>query len=49
VTGGGAQVLFGPHWTLDAGYRIYRIRANTDLNSLPLNSNGVMFGAGNRF
>jgi len=42
-------VLFGPHWTIDGGYRFYRIGANSDLQSQPLNSNGVTFGAGYRF
>jgi opacity protein-like surface antigen len=49
TTGAGAQVLFGPHWTLDAGYRFYRIAANPDLESSPLKSNAVTFGAGYRF
>ncbi|HEY7185962.1 MAG TPA: outer membrane beta-barrel protein [Vicinamibacterales bacterium] len=49
TTGAGAQVLFGPHWTVDAGYRFYRIGANSDLQSEALNSNGVTFGAGYRF
>lgn len=49
TTGAGAQVLFGPHWTLDAGYRFYRIAANPDLDSTALKSNGVTFGAGYRF
>ena len=49
TTGAGAQVLFGAHWTFDAGYRFYRIAANADLDSTPLKSNGVTFGAGYRF
>src|SRR5262245_16258363 len=49
TTGAGAQVLFGPHWTIDAGYRFYRIAANPDLESTALKSNGVTFGAGYRF
>ena len=49
TTGGGAQVVFGPHWAVDASYRFYRVAANPDLDSTPLKSNGITFGAGYRF
>jgi opacity protein-like surface antigen len=47
--GGGVQIPVAPHVAIDAGYRYSRINADTSLNALPLNANGLTFGVGYRF
>jgi opacity protein-like surface antigen len=47
--GGGVQIPVVPHVALDAGYRYSRINADTTLNALPVNANGLTFGIAYRF
>jgi opacity protein-like surface antigen len=47
--GGGVQFPVAPHVAIDAGYRYSRINADTTLNVLPLNANGMTFGIAYRF
>jgi len=47
--GGGVQVPAGPRVAIDVGYRYSRINADTTLNALSLNANGLTFGIGYRF
>ena len=49
MLGGGVQVPVTPHWIVDAGYRYSRISADSTLNTLALNTNGMTFGFGYRF
>jgi opacity protein-like surface antigen len=47
--GGGVQVPIAAHIAIDAGYRYSRINADTTMNALPLNANGMTFGIAYRF
>jgi opacity protein-like surface antigen len=49
TVGGGVQIPVGPRVAIDAGYRYSRINADTTLNALSLNANGLTFGIGYRF
>jgi opacity protein-like surface antigen len=47
--GGGVQFSVASRWVADAGYRYSRLAADSTLNTLPLNANGMTFGVGYRF